>query len=93
MLTFDSSIAVKHSNSLSKTLAGPVNFSPSLPVILATHPCSARFPLRICIWPDSLIGLFKGKIISLESRLGDLIFEWVHIEYYNPYLPTPLLTL
>ena len=75
LLTLDSAIAVKHSNSLSNTLAGPENFNPSLPVIFATHPSSARFPFRICIWPDSLIGLLRGKIISLDFRSGDLIFE------------------
>jgi hypothetical protein len=40
-------IAERHSNSLLKTLAGPENIKPSLPVIFATHPSSAKFPFSI----------------------------------------------
>ena len=48
------------SSSLSKTLAGPVNCRPSLPVILATAPSGARLPRRMRMWPSFLIGLSSG---------------------------------
>lgn len=40
--------AASMSSSESYTLAGPSNTSPSLPVILATHPSGARLPYKIC---------------------------------------------
>ena len=43
-LIFLSSIPWINSFSPSNTLAGPVNFSPSFPVIFATEPLIARFP-------------------------------------------------
>ena len=39
--------AASMSSSESYTLAGPSNTSPSLPVILATHPSGARLPYNI----------------------------------------------
>ena len=55
------------SSSLSKHRAGPLNFSPSLPVILATEPPGAREPFKIRMWPLSLIGFSSGAIIVCPS--------------------------
>ena len=43
-LTFPDEMPSITANSPLKTLAGPVNFSPSFPDILATLPCSAILP-------------------------------------------------
>ncbi len=46
-------------NSLLNTFALPVNFNPSLPVILATAPSSAKLPYKILKCPVSLMGSLK----------------------------------
>ena len=48
----------------SKTLAGPVNNSPSLPEILATPPLVARLPYNICKCPVAFSGDSNGRTIS-----------------------------
>ena len=56
------------SNSPSNTRAGPVNCSPSLPVIFATLPPSARLPYNICKCPVAFMGLSKGRMIFCLSK-------------------------
>ncbi len=54
--------------SLSNTLAGPSNRSPSFPVILATLPFSARLPYKICKCPFFFSGFSTGRIIFCTSK-------------------------
>jgi hypothetical protein len=65
--TFPSRIPAMHSNSFSKTIAGPEKDSPSLPVIFATEPSGAKLPYKILKCPVAFTGLVKGKITSCPS--------------------------
>jgi hypothetical protein len=66
-LTFPSLIPAIHSNSLSKTFAGPENDSPSLPVIFATEPSGARLPYNTLKCPVAFTGLLME--VSLFDQL------------------------
>ena len=58
--------------SQSNTRALPTKVKPSFPVIFATHPSSARFPLNILICPLALIGLEISLTTScLGSKAGN----------------------
>ena len=73
------------SSSESYTLAKPLKYKPSLPVILATEPSVAMLPNRHCKWPVSLMGLSRGRMISWPSlrsgqdaRFSAMVFP-VHV--------------
>ncbi len=59
--------AASMSSSLSNTLAGPLNWSPSLPVIFPTQPSGAKFPYNIWRWPLLLIGFSRGTMTFCPS--------------------------
>ena len=59
-----SRIAARQDSSLSKTRAAPVITGFLTPLILATAPSSARFPLRIARCPFGYKGLLSGRITS-----------------------------
>mmetsp|Transcript_28157 Transcript_28157/g.69343 ORF Transcript_28157/g.69343 Transcript_28157/m.69343 type:complete len:286 (-) Transcript_28157:657-1514(-) len=54
--------ATSMSSSESYTLANPLKYKPSLPVILATEPSGARLPYRHCRCPVALMGSEMGLI-------------------------------
>src|SRR3954465_10464768 len=68
-------IAFMQSFSELNTRAGPVIAGFLRPVIFATHPSSARLPLRIARWPSLYIGLDQGGIPSWSARLRGHVLQ------------------
>ena len=74
-------IALFASVSQLNTLAFPLKIKPSFPVILATEPSEAKFPYKIRICPEFLIGLLIGLIISCSKSIGLIFFRFSFIVF------------